>query len=252
MDNKETENIKEVTPDEFFDTIKKEQVEVTEDYLNNYYNSVIKLISKYKITKQTIALRQLIFLHDCIKRERELIKLGFNKIVYRESIEKFKQIAPKGIILVDIDKYTRDIPDDIVDKIQQTNSIFDDYIILTTDYTNEITRTVENINRSKDPILFGVFYENAGSDNRSRRIVNERFYFVGDWIDEFCDLTLDKFVETLSKNDNTKNYVHELVLPEDIETLKKELIQLEDKNSMWVHVSNKTLLQKLKALFKKG
>ena len=36
MDNKETENIKEVTPDEFFDTIKKEQVEVTEDYLNNY------------------------------------------------------------------------------------------------------------------------------------------------------------------------------------------------------------------------
>ena len=82
--------------------------------------------------------------------------------------------------------------------------------------------------------------------------MNERFYFVGDWIDEFCDLTLDKFVETLSKNDNTKNYVHELVLPEDIETLKKELIQLEDKNSMWVHVSNKTLLQKLKALFKKG
>ena len=116
------EELKEtVTPDDFFDKIKKEQAEETVESLTNYYNSISKLIKKYKITKQYTALRELIFFHDCIKREQELIRLGFNKIVYRQTIKKFKSIAPRGIILVDIDKYTRDIPDDIVEKIEKTN-----------------------------------------------------------------------------------------------------------------------------------
>lgn len=247
------EELKEtVTPDDFFDKIKKEQFELSDSYLDDYYKTVKNMIEKFKITKQYTTLRELIFFHDCIKRERKLIKLGFNKVVYRQTIEDFKAIAPKGIIFVDMKDYPRDIPDEIVEKIEKTNHIFTDYVILTTDYTQEITETVEDIKRSKDPIIFGVFYENAGNDPRTRRIINDRFYYLGDWVDEFCDLTLDKFIETLTKRDNTKEYVHELLVPTNVDQLKKELMKLEDKNNIWVHRNDKTFLQKFVGLFKKG
>ena len=246
MDNKE------ITPDEFFNIIKKEQEEITDDYLNEYYTNVKKMIEKFKITKQWSSLRELVFFHDCIKRERKLIKLGFNKVVYKKTIEEFKTLAPNGIIFVDMKDYTRDIPDDIVEKIKLTNNIFTDYVILATDYTKEMTRKVEEKKRSKDPIIFGVFYENAGNDPRSRKIINERFYYVGDWVDEFCDLTLNKFIDTLTKNNSNKEYVHELSIPTNMDQLKKELMKMEDRNNLWVHRDDKTFLSKLKGLFKKG
>ena len=40
--------------------------------------------------------------------------------------------------------------------------------------------------KSKDPILFGII-------QNSRKL-----YFIGDWIDEFCNLTLDKMMEIIS------------------------------------------------------
>jgi hypothetical protein len=40
--------------------------------------------------------------------------------------------------------------------------------------------------KKKDPILFGVI-------QNSRKL-----YFIGDWTDEFCDLTLDKMMEIIS------------------------------------------------------
>ena len=44
--------------------------------------------------------------------------------------------------------------------------------------------------KEKDPILFGTLdYE------------PDKLYFIADWIDEYCDLTLDKFVQTIKKND---------------------------------------------------
>ena len=41
-------------------------------------------------------------------------------------------------------------------------------------------------------ILFGVFKNNSN--------VADRFYFLGDWVDEYCDLTLDKMVEQYQEN----------------------------------------------------
>ena len=76
--NEEEKDVIETTPDEFFNLIKKEQTEETEESLSNYYNSILKLIKKYKITKQYTALRELLFFHDCVKREYEL------KTNYRE------------------------------------------------------------------------------------------------------------------------------------------------------------------------
>ena len=39
--------------------------------------------------------------------------------------------------------------------------------------------------KRKDPILFGVL---AGS---------RKLYYITDWVDEYCDLSLEKFVDTI-------------------------------------------------------
>jgi hypothetical protein len=52
--------------------------------------------------------------------------------------------------------------------------------------------TKAEVEKAKDPILFGVL---KGTRN---------LYFIGDWIDEYCDLTLDKFLSTLEMEEARK------------------------------------------------
>ena len=54
--------------------------------------------------------------------------------------------------------------------------------------------TEKEVEDKKDPILFGLI---QGSD---------KLYFVGDWIDDVCDLTFDELVEVLGEDgiDETK------------------------------------------------
>lgn len=64
--------------------------------------------------------------------------------------------------------------------------IFDNYVVLHYDPEKKGFALTEIEKKSKkDPILFGVM--------KGRRIL----YYVGDWIDDYCDLTLDKFAEMM-------------------------------------------------------
>ncbi len=58
-----------------------------------------------------------------------------------------------------------------------------------TDYTGTVKPELKKKKaKEKDPILLGAFV-----DTKTRTKL-ERFYFLGDWIDEYCDLTLEKMV----------------------------------------------------------
>ena len=71
------------------------------------------------------------------------------------------------------------------------------------------------------PILFGTF-----QDKNTRTII-DRFYFLGDWIDEYCDLTLDKMVnETIKKTG--VDIRKEISTPQDIQELKAQLDNLDN------------------------
>ena len=48
---------------------------------------------------------------------------------------------------------------------------------------------------------------------------------MGDWEDEYCDLTLDKMVNEVEAS-KKRNIVKTINTPEDIEELKKQLDQL--------------------------
>lgn len=66
--------------------------------------------------------------------------------------------------------------------------IFDNYVILHYDFDNNGTdlpsdKKKEEVEKRKDPILFGII---AGSN---------KLYFIGDWIDEYCDLRFDDVVK---------------------------------------------------------
>ena len=60
---------------------------------------------------------------------------------------------------------------------------------------------------AKDPIAFGVV--DCASDfgkevSQNSFTQSQRMFFITDWVDEYCDLTLDKLIE-LSKQELQKN-----------------------------------------------
>ena len=106
----------------------------------------------------------------------------------------------------------REVPDELVEVIERTKDFFDEFYVIFTDYTGKEERKVEKERRDKDPILFGVFKNSSN--------VADRFYFLGDWVDEYCDLTLDKLIEEYTdKKGKTP------VIEENIPTTGEELVE---------------------------
>lgn len=125
--------------------------------------------------------------------------MGITTFVYRDDIEFYiNNVASDVVKIIDIENYEREIPDEIVDVISKVKDKFDQLYIVFTDYTGAVERQVAQERRQKDPILFGTFQEG------STRSVIDRFYYLGDWIDEYCDLTLDKMVNETKKSRQSK------------------------------------------------
>ena len=94
----------------------------------------------------------------------------------------------------------------------------------------KVERRIAKEKRSRDPILFGVLKSDKNN------VVVDRFYYLGDWVDEYCDLTLDKMVNEVREK-NGKSIQHTINTPEDIEELKKQLNSLES-NPIWLQTDN--------------
>lgn len=223
------ENTEEkMTPAEYFGIIKERKNHVTDEDLQKVYDNCLELLNKYKITGQTKGMQKLMFHIECIEKEREIVKAGIDTFVYRDDIEFYiDHVADDIVKIIDIQSYEREIPDEIVEIIELVGNMFDQLYIVFTDYTGEVERQVEQERRSKDPILFGVF------QNRKTRSVIDRFYYLGDWIDEYCDLTLDKMVNE-SANAGCRNITHTINTPVDIAQLKAQLDALEEKNQTFI------------------
>jgi len=182
------ENNKEITPSQYFDYVKNAKNVITTKALQESYESFIKLAEKYNKLGQVESMKKLCFLADTLVKEEKLIELGITTFVYKDVIEDYiTNVADKTVKIVELSRYMREIPDELVDTIDKSKSLFDDFYVVFTDYTGKEERKVEKERRDKDPILFGVFKNNS--------CVADRFYFLGDWIDEYCDLTLDKLIE---------------------------------------------------------
>lgn len=129
-----------------------------------------------------------------IVAEMEMSIYGIDKWVDQFHIYKFKEaVKDRTIDFVSIKNFPRIIPNSVSRKITklQKAGIFDEFWILFNNPKKEVVKTIE---QEKDPIVFGRLLS-----------MPDRYYFVADWVDEYCDLTLDQFVEEIKKID--KDYL---------------------------------------------
>ena len=253
MENIEaTKETTEMNPNEYFDFLKEKTMIVDEEYLKDFYYNCLSLVDKYRTTGQTILLNKIKFLVSCVDDEIKIAKMGINKFVYRDDIEDYIDKVRKGAVkIVELQNYPRDIPNEIVEVVAKTKDIFDCFYVVYTDYSGKITKEIEESKRDKDPILFGTFQRNGGGLRNIQ--INDRFYYIGDWIDEYCDLTLDKFL-----NETSRENIHETITPtkeleileelekvsEDLRTqetpirIKVEKVTIWHKIKEWLNINN--------------
>lgn len=244
-----TDNVEsQLTPQQYFEQVKERKHNITDEELVKVYDNCLELLNKYKITGQKKGMRKLMFHLECIEKEREIVKMGINTFIYRDDIEEYIDTVAKDTVkIIELENYEREIPDEIVEVIAATKDKFDQLYVVFTDYTGKVERQIEKERRDKDPILFGTF------QNQSNRTVIDRFYYLGDWEDEYCDLTLDKMVNETEKA-GKRNIVKTISTPSDIEELKEQLGGLSEINGNFIISDStpqkKTFFQNIKSVLK--
>ena len=174
------ENKDAITPSQYFENLKNAKQTITTDALKNSYSIFIKLAKKYNELGQTEfkteSLKKIDFLVDVLSKEEKLIEIGVTTFIYKDVIEDYiENIADKTVKIIEMSRYMRKIPDDLVEVVDKTKELFDEFYVVFTDYTGQEERKVEKERRDKDPILFGAFKNGSN--------VSDRFYFLGDWVD---------------------------------------------------------------------
>ena len=234
---------RELNPSEYFEIVKARKQTVTDEDLSKIYDNCLELLNKYKITGQTAGMRKLLFHLESVEAEREIVKMGITTFIYRDDIDEYiDNIAKDTVKIIELERYEREIPDEIVAVIEKVKDKFDQLYVLFTDYTGQVERQVAKERREKDPILFGTF------QNERTKTVIDRFYFLGDWEDEYCDLTLDKMVNEVEAS-KKRNIVRTVNTPEDIEELKRQLKELVPSNNSFKidHTQKKGVFKKIRS-----
>ena len=173
---------------DFFTNVKlvsKEGAMVYRDRVSGY----LQALHNASLIGQTALVEQLLSEMIANKYESMLNARGCYYAIPENRIVDFITKTRRGVNLCYLKNFTRPIPQEAIDKIKEVNEyeVFDNYVVLHYDPKNENQKETrkEEYNRKKDPILFGVI---SGS---------RKLYYITDWIDETCDLTLEAFVDTL-------------------------------------------------------
>jgi hypothetical protein len=125
---------------------------------------------------------------ETCRNESQLVSISSRKYLTEEDLVRFIKASPKGLRLDWIRNFTRMIPLPVAEKkaCMDNLGIFDNYVVLHYDPDKKSwAETQAEVAARKDPILFGLM---EGS---------RKLYFVGDWVDEQCDLTLEQIVDLL-------------------------------------------------------
>ncbi len=233
---------------EYFDLLKSKKKKATSEDLQKIYDNCLVLLNKYQITGQTDAMKRLIFHLETIEKERKVLEAGIDTFVYLSDIKEYiEHVQGKSVKIIELSRFERDIPDNIVEKIAKIKGLFHSFFVVFTDYTNT---HVEKHRRETDPILFGMF-----KDERLASVV-ERMYFIGDWVDEYCDLTLDQMVTQMGAITG-KNIEMKIRIPEDIVSLKEQLNKIEAVEGSWrirsqpLSINGQPMLVKKVSFFKR-
>jgi hypothetical protein len=126
-----------------------------------------------------------------VRAETRLLAMGLTRYLREETVVEFVKKCPKGLRFDFIANFARVIPADLLALKAKADEhgIFDNYAVLHYDPQGKSwAETEKEKAKRKDPILFGLI--------DGRRLL----YYIGDWTDEFCDLTLDQIADVLGKS----------------------------------------------------
>lgn len=189
-----------LTVQDFFKHIKSNltNVEAYEDKVNEF----IRIAKHANQLGQTALFEEVMKDVELVKLEATLLASDFKTCITEEQIVKFYKDSEKGLSLHFIRNFCRVIPLEVCKIKTRADElkVFDNYVILYYDKDQKTYKeTHEERERRKDPILFGLI------DGQ------RKLYYIADWVDEYCDLTLKQLIEkfgedAIKANDITVNY----------------------------------------------
>jgi len=185
---KEKKPVNAITIKEYFNEFKTNIEELNHiDDIANHYEAILQ---KAESLNQTALVEKLRDMIEVVRAESYLIDTDLNKFITEKNVcDLYKKVGKdKNLKLTWLKNFARVIPDIVFDakKLADEKLVFDNYVILHYDPKNNGDKlTKEEVEKKKDPILFGVI-------RNSRKL-----YYIADWIDEYSDLTLEQMVSIL-------------------------------------------------------
>jgi hypothetical protein len=191
-------DIDAITPSDYFEHVKGLKTKLDETEYAIILDNALTMLEKTKKTGQLAMAKKLAHQAELALREIEAARQGFNIFVLRKDIETYiDKIEDKPVKVIELSRYSREIPDDKIDIISKARDIFDELYIVYTDYALKDTKKVAKHRRDKDPIVFGAFIDKT-SNKEDTIYVEDRMFFITDWVEEKCDLTLEEIVRYTS------------------------------------------------------
>lgn len=185
----ETEEVIQFDVLKFFEQVKIKSKESQRKYIERIEPYMIALKQANELGQKALAdkLTAEIFTN---KYESILYAENFHYKITEEELVYFVKKTEKGVRLDYIENFARPIPKEVAEIKKKADSllVFDNYCVLHYDPDlksyKQTKEEEEKLRRKKaDPILFGMI-------NGSRNL-----YYITDWIDEYCNLTLEEFIK---------------------------------------------------------
>ena len=194
---REKEEKPEIDVFRFFSLVKLATEESRLEYIDRVQPFLVAITQAQNLG-QTALVEKLLGELVVNKYESILYSAGFGKRITESQLVEFAKKSEKGVSLCYIKNFTRPIPLEVAKKKEEADNleVFDNYCVLYYDTTGKMSDKTaiekeEERKKKADPILFGM-------------IKNVRaLYYIADWTDPYCDLTLKEFLKTSGIEEQT-------------------------------------------------
>ena len=187
----------------FFSAVKGITGEHNKEQYVNRVKEYIECIGYAERNGQTALKEKLLSNLIVNKYESVLFANNYYQVLTEEVVVQLAKKSPKGLSLTYLQNYSRMIPIEAMREKNEADKlhVFDNYCVMYYDPDGKVyLETAEERHKRKDPILFGMI---AGSN---------KLYYICDWIDEYCHLTLEKVVEIVGKEVVESGYLKEKII----------------------------------------
>ena len=234
---------------DFFNMFKKDKTETLNlESINRQIEEITGQITVAEELEQDILQEKLKFIKRVLLKEREILESGVvdGRYIYLSDLRKYiSSVEGKQTSTIELNNFDRVIPLENAKKIKEVKDakIFDKILIVYNppmvdglkENSSSEKAIIEDKAARRDPIAFGYFRHeyflkgNAVFANDTQRDIkvtdfSDKLYYITDWEDEFCDLSLSKVISAIAGLDDT---VVEATIPaidniDEVEKIEEE------------------------------